>query len=293
MVANPQTVALHQTLRLQDGRRLGFADFGPEGRPVLYCHGWPSSRLEPLAFVHLARELGVRVIAADRPGYGLSDARPGRTLVDWAADVRELSEHLGLGRFGLLGLSGGGPYALACAARIPELVSGVALVCALGPTDVPGCTSGMVAVNRWLLALARHAPWLAEKVASASLRLIWGRGEQPIPKRLESNLPEADRRVLADPGLRQALTASTREALRGGPQGATADGLLYARPWEFDLADIRIPVHLWHGEQDVIVPPAMGHYLARNIPGCQAIFSQTDGHFSLPFGRLREALRVI
>ncbi len=237
--------------------------------------------------------LGVRLIAPDRPGYGLSDLQPERRIKDWVKDVTELADHLDLKRFGVLGISGGGPFALACAATIPERVSQLVLVCALGPVDTPEATQGMVALNRWLLSLARNAPWLAEKIATTCLRLLWRKGEQVIPEQIEARLPEADRRVLAKTELREALIASAREALRQGPSGAATDGLLYARTWGFNLHEIRVPVHLWHGEQDVVVPPAMGRFLARTLPQCQAHFSANDGHFSLPYGRMEEILGAV
>jgi pimeloyl-ACP methyl ester carboxylesterase len=125
------------------------------------------------------------------------------------------------------------------------------------------------------------------------LRLFWGRGEQVLPKQAETRLPEPDRRALSSPDLRAALIASSTEALRSGVQGAAADGLLYARPWDFDLRKIRVPIHLWHGEQDVILPVLMGRFLAANIPNCKARFCPEDGHFSLPFNKTREILQVV
>jgi pimeloyl-ACP methyl ester carboxylesterase len=282
---------LSQQIRLSDGRMLGFAEYGdPEGAALLYCHGWPSSRLEPRTVENLLASLPVRVIAPDRPGYGLSTFQHHRTIGDWPSDVNQLADHLGLTRFAVLGVSGGGPYAAACAARIPERLSVVGLVCALAPLDSPEVTDGMVALNRRLLSFARHTPWLAQKLGVLCLQALWGKGEQVIPEQIESRLPAADKRALASPELRQALIASSVEGLRVGLQGAARDGFLYARPWGIRLQDIRSTVKLWHGEKDVVVPPAMGRYLAKTIPGCQANFFPEDGHFSLPYTRLREIL---
>jgi pimeloyl-ACP methyl ester carboxylesterase len=161
----------------------------------------------------------------------------------------------------------------------------------MAPADAPEATEGMVAINRWLLSIARRFPRLAEAVAGICLRVIWHKGEQAIPKQIENRLPPTDREAMASSELRNALIASSTEALRGGVRGAATDGLLYGRPWGFSLKDIRAPVFLWHGEKDVVVPATMGHYLADNIPGCKAWFYPEDGHFSLPFTRLPEILK--
>jgi len=282
-----------QKMRLKDGRNLGFAEYGRDnGFPVIYCHGWPSSRLEAQPMSEVCLKSGVRMIAPDRPGLGLSDFQPGRRIVDFTEDVRQLSAHLGLRKFAVLGISGGGPYAVACAARIPEQLSSTLLVCSMAPADAPEATAGMVALNRWLLSMARRYPRVAYCVAGICLRAIWRRGEQPLPKQIEKRLPPADREALTSSVLREALSASSSEALRGGVRGAAADGLLYGRPWGFSLRDIRSSVFVWHGEKDVIVPATMGHYLADSIPGCKAWFYPEDGHFSLPFTLLEEILKL-
>ena len=281
----------NQRILLGDGRRLGFAEYGdPRGTPILYFHGWPSSRLEARAMRGVIAEMGLRIIAPDRPGYGLSDFKPERAMVDWTEDVAALADHMDLRRFAVLGISGGGPYAAACAATLSERLTSVLLVCSMGPTDTPEATEGMVPLNRWLLAFARNTPWLAQRAAGFCLRTLWGTGDQVIPEQIESCLPESDQQTLSDPELRSLLTESSREGLRPGVDGAAWDGFLFSRPWDFDLQQIRMPVHLWHGEQDVVVPASMGHFLAKNIPGCVARFYPEDGHFSLPFSRMREIL---
>lgn len=282
---------LHQQITLRDGRQLGFAEHGgPTGRPVFYCHGWPSSRLESSALSPVCAELGLRVIAPDRPGCGLSDFKAGRSVPEWATDLSELADHLGVERFAVLGVSGGGPYAAACAAKIPQRVSAAALVCSMAPLDAPGITKGMVFTHLCLLRFAQLLPRVAQKIAEPCMRAIWGKGAQAIPRHIEDQLPELDQQVLASPELRAILTTSSQEAFRHGPRGPACDGMLYSRPWGLRLRDIRVPVHLWHGERDIIVPAAMGHYLTEAIPDCRARFLPEDGHFSLPFNHLREIL---
>jgi pimeloyl-ACP methyl ester carboxylesterase len=282
---------LNQQIRLRDGRKLGFAEYGlQQGIPIFYFHGWPSSRLEPRAVQQACSDLGIRLIAPDRPGFGLSDFQSRRTIPDFTSEVCQLADYLGIQRFTALGVSGGGPYAAACAAKIPERVSLALLVCSVAPADAPNATEGMVTLNRWLLSIAHRAPWLALCIGGICLRALWRKGQQVIPQPIEARLALADKQTLASEELRAALTASASEALRQGVRAAAADGLLLGQPWRFSLQEIRVPVHLWHGEMDVVVPPAMGRYLAGAIPNCRAKFYPQDGHFSLPFTRLREIL---
>ncbi len=281
----------HRQHRLPDGRRIGFADCGPpDGLPVFYFHGWPSSRLEGTLWEEACSQLKVRLVAPDRPGYGLSDPKPRRTIPDWAADVAGLADHLRLERFRVLGISGGGPYAAVCAAKLPKRVVRAALVCSVSPMDAPAITKGMVPLHRCLLAFGRRTPWLAEKLGLGLLRFFWGKGRQVMPERVRLRLPPPDQEALASDVLRLGLIAASTEAFRQGVHGALSDGLLYARAWGFPLAEITVPVLLWQGELDNIVPPSMGRYMAARISGSKARFYPADGHFSLAFTRTREIL---
>src|SRR6476661_2822678 len=150
-------------IRLPDGRALGFAEWGdPAGRPVFLFHGTPGSRLSRHPDESQARAQGVRLITVDRPGYGLSDPLPRRRLLDWPADVAALAAALRLERFALVGVSGGGPHALACAYACPDRVTAVALIGGAGPMDDPVALRQMMWVNRAALRLAPRLPgWSA------------------------------------------------------------------------------------------------------------------------------------
>ncbi len=283
-----------QQVKLPDGRRLGFAEYGAaSGKTVLYFHGWPGSRLEPQAVKGAEDRMGARVIAVDRPGYGLSDFQDHRRILDWPEDISRLVEALGLGRFAVMGVSGGGPYAAVCAAKLPERVTAEAMVCGVRPLDQPGATEGMTGTNRWLLHLAQTLPWLARTVTASFLRWYWDYEHEVLPKAVLESLPAVDREALAQPALRNMLLANWREAFRQGSRGMLWDGNLYAWPWGFRLDEIKVPVQLWQGELDMIVPPSMGRYCASVIPNCQARFCLDDGHFSLPFNRTQEILAGI
>ena len=136
----------HQQVTLQDGRMLGYAEYGaPEGMPAFYFHGFPGSRLDYqlVDTGEAAAEANARIVAPDRPGYGLSDFRRGRKILDWPNDVTELADALGIDRFAVLGISGGGPYAAACVLTIPRRLTVTAIVCGMGPSDAPGMKDGV------------------------------------------------------------------------------------------------------------------------------------------------------
>ena len=272
---------LDRTLSLPDGRRLGYADLGdPRGAPAFFFHGWPSSRLEAIRAHRAARRLRVRLLALDRPGYGLSDFHPGRTLRDWPDDVARFADAMGLERFAVVGNSGGGPYALACAWRLADRVACTALVAALGPCDDDAARRPLPAWARLGLGLAFRAP----RCAAAVYRLL-GTVPRRAPNLLLAQgaftLCPADRRALREVRFRRLIERTYREAHRQGSRGPAHDVLLYSRPWGFGPEDVAAPVRLWHGECDTIVPVAMGRALARRLPRCRATFLPGEGHFSL------------
>lgn len=253
-------------LRLADGRNLEYAEWGdPGGVPVIHMHGLPGSRLETHAPDAVYRRLGVRLITVDRPGYGLSDPKPGRTLQDWPADLGALADHLELERFGLTALSGGGPFALAAAARLPDRLTGVALAGCLAPLDHPGALAGMRWLNRLGLLLAAHAPW-SLAVAYRVLRQVLDRSPDFFLAWMTGDKPPPDRGLIEQPAIHEALEIMLQEAVRKGVLGAVQEVRLIALPWGFDLADVRVPVHLWHGVLDDTAPIAQADYLAAHLP---------------------------
>lgn len=282
-----------RTLRLRDGRALGFAEYGdPRGRPLVFFHGFPGSRLDGALVEGEARAARIRLIAPDRPGMGGSSARPGRGLLDWASDVSELADALALERFPIVGVSGGGPFALACARAIPERLSAIGIACGMGPSDDPELLRGMLVWNRLGLRAARVAPWLARPVMTA-VRPLALTAPRLLVGRLARTLPEPDASVFRDERLRALLAASFREAFRSGARGPADDGRIYARPWGFALGEVEARVHLWHGERDHVVPVTLGRRVARELPRCDARFSAEDGHFSLVLRRCREVLETL
>lgn len=275
---------------LHDGRRLAYREYGRAGgTPIVYCHGFPGSRMEAALAGDAAARQGIRLIAVDRPGFGGSDYQPGRRVVDWPDDVAELTQRLELPRFGVLGVSGGAPYALACGAALGERVTRIGIVCGVGPA---GFMDGYraLSLHRAVLALARGIPGAA-RVQCAAVGCAVHRLPALAMRFLGSSPP--DRRVLADARVRQALLRSMQEAFRAGSRGPARDLRLLTRPWGFRSEDVEVPVELWHGEQDAVVPPSATRRQERLLPHASARYYPNDGHYSIVLDHMGEILRAL
>jgi pimeloyl-ACP methyl ester carboxylesterase len=258
--------------RLPNGRMIGYAEYGTkDAPPVIYCHGWPTSRLE----AGLGPDLNLRLIAPDRPGYGLTDPIPKATLKDQAQDIRHLAGHLGLKRFAVVGVSGGGPLAAACAYYLPDLVSALTLISAVPPPHAvtKGRLATLMRFGRWpalgkpVMTMARDfilAPNRAEAVAYAR------------------KLPGRDGAVMTREK-RAALLGAMREGLKQGIQGAVTDATIYGHNWGFRLEDITISTTAWQGELDQLIPPQSVQAF-RAIPGVTIRDMPGHGHYSLAMG---------
>lgn len=284
----------NQKIKLKDGRTLGYDEYGsPDGKPVFVFHGTPSSRLAG-RFVHEAGiRLKARCAAIDRPGIGLSDFKPRWRILDWPDDVTELADALEIDRFAVLGVSGGGPHAAACAFKIPQRLTKVAIISGVSPYDVPGVTDGMNRSDRLGSSLARRAPWLFTwllRVSYGMMARSARRNPDGFISGIRKELPESDKAVLDQPEVRHWLVDSFLEAVRSGTQGAARDYSLLTCKWGFRPQDISIEVYLWHGEVDNMAPPAMGRYMANNIPNCQARFLPNEGHISLLVNHAEEIM---
>jgi pimeloyl-ACP methyl ester carboxylesterase len=272
------SIADDGVLKLSDGRRLGYAQYGqPDGEPIVYFHGHPGSRLEASLAHKAAAASSFRVVALDRPGYGLSDFQPGRAIIDWPSDVAQAADALGIDRFSVAGASGGGPYALACAWRLAGRVVQAAVISGVGPFQVPGSTAGMRWQNRAGFRLAARWPGLARLLMRSMRRSISSRPERTI-EALARAMSPADAEIVRRPEVRALLIADIREAFRQGSDGAAHDMMLLGRPWGFSLREIEQDVYLWQGEADTLVPPAMGRYQAEQLPHCHATMLPGAGH---------------
>ena len=274
----PQTPKMEQiarSIRLRNGRLLGYAEGGdPDGVPVLYFHGFPGSRLEATLFP----VPGVRLIGVDRPGYGLSTPDRHRRLTDWPADIAEFADRVGLDRFGVIGLSGGGPYGAMVAHALSDRVSALALVCGLGPPDAPGMMAGRLK----LLGSVGQSRLARFGLSQLARRLIHSDRAMMRLKRVRDRMPRAGADIdLMRGGLDNAMLANWREGLARSSLGMSTDARIYGEDWPFDPSVIAVPTTIWHGRADTIVPVSIGEYYAKAMPEAEAHFPESDGHFSV------------
>ena len=291
---------MERTVRTSDGRVLAVEEAGdPAGRPVLMQGGTPGSRLLYGPHARDAAERGLRLIGYDRPGYGGSSPRPGRTVADCASDVRAICSDLGIDRLAMWGASGGGPHVLACAALLPDLVVAAATLASLAPFDADGLDyfDGMAPENVEDVVLYLSDQAAARAKTDRDRAEILDEAPGDVAELADSAaddasdgfgpvLPSVDVAAM-EAGLGDFFAAAMRDGLAPGSEGWWEDNCLL-RPWGFSLSDITVPVLLLHGRQDIFVPFGHGQWLAAHIPGVKPLLTDDDGHLSLLQNRVPE-----
>jgi len=262
-------------------RRVAFEVGGSaDGTPVFLLHGTPGSRSGPRPRASVLYRLGIRLVSYDRPGYGGSDPQPGRTVADAAADIQAIADELELDTFGVVGRSGGGPHALACAALLGNRVSRAACLVGLAPSDAEDLD--------WYAGMSRsnteeykngNIPELRAQISALAER-IREDPEQMLNDLLKDDLVDSDESVVRDVAIQRLLTNTYQEAVRKGGDGWVDDVLALRRPWRFDPASIKVPVLLWHGADDVFSPASHTLWLAQQIQGSVVAVQSGAAHFS-------------
>ncbi len=291
-----------ETIQLSDGRTLAYLDTGDsKGRPVFYFHGGPGSRLEGLFYDELNQQLGIRMIATDRPGYGLSDFQEDRSYLDWPDDISELADQLGIDRFAVLGWSSGGPYAAVVAHEIPQRITVAAIVAGEGPytsDDYPqsvltGDAFGGSGINKLFMWSADNGPWLMRTLFRMMRIPIFS---DPVGFAADAGgaaLQAKDNQFfIHDFG--HEFAAVTVEAFRRGVKGITRDYTIERLDWPFELEEIRTPtVLVFHGEEDTGVDPRISEYVCRCIPSCdEPTMYPGEGH-SVVYYRYEEIVQAM
>jgi pimeloyl-ACP methyl ester carboxylesterase len=276
----PKPPRLEGTVRLPDERTLGFAEFGPpNGKPIFWFHGTPGARRQIPPEARLAAYArGVRLIGVDRPGVGDSTPHLYPSLQAWARDIAMVADRLGIRRFGLIGLSGGGPYVLACAHALPERVVAGAVLGGVAPTQGPDAPEG------GLVSFAAHFEpllrYLHEPLGVMLTALVWmlRPAASPVFNLYMHMSPEGDRAVFARPEMKAMFIDDLMHGSRWGLRAPVYDLMLFSRPWGFRLRDIRVPIRFWHGDADHLVPLAHGRRQAQLVPDAALSVRPGESH---------------
>ena len=281
------------TLELGDGRTLGYAEYGDaKGAPLFFFHGLPGSRYQSAMLDSAAREVGVRVIGPDRPGFGKSTFDGSRRFDTWPEDVRQLADHLGLDRFHAAGISGGGVYTLATAHALGDRVLSAGVISGGGDISTPEALEGMHPQNRAIFELAKQGP---EAVATAMAPLRDAVRDNPdlALEQVKAGLPPADLDLIERrPEFMEVMRDDGIEAMREGTNGVGYEAWLFVQPWGFDVSEIKRPVVLWHGDDDRNAPLSHAQALADKMPDAELVVWTGMGHLTA-FERLDEILQKL
>jgi pimeloyl-ACP methyl ester carboxylesterase len=275
MIVEMQLTA-DKVVRLRDGRSMGYAQYGKhDGFPVVNAHGGLACRLDVAAADTVGSACGIRLISPDRPGVGLSDPQPGRTVLDWAHDVAELLDQIDVDHFAVMGWSMGGQYAAAVGHALRHRVTRVAIIAGALPLTEPGVFEELPMMDRFLTRMSQRAPWPAQqwfrmmRFAARAAPGFYG-------WLAARSLGPADGAVIRDQGF-GTFARMSREAARQ-LSGIVEEYRAWVRPWGFAPEDLRVPVDVWAGTRDELVDPSWPHRLARRIPGA-TLNIRDGGHF--------------
>ena len=270
-------------LTLADGRQLDVSITGPDdGVPLVFHHGTPGSIAPYGPLAQTCADRGLRLVTYSRAGYGSSTRRPGRRVVDVVDDVRQVLDSIGADRCIVAGWSGGGPHALACGARLGDRVAGVLSIASAAPYAVDGLDflAGMGTDNIEEFGLALQGEDALRPFLDVAAAELGGIDLEGLITSMTTLLPEIDCDRLRA-GFGTYLVEQYHGAATVSAAGWLDDDLAFTRPWGFELDEISVPVLLWQGSADLMVPFAHGQWLARHIPGVRAYLEADEGHVSV------------
>ena len=276
-----RSVERQGTAHTADGRTLTFVERGAEdGVPILVCHGTPGSRYTRHPDPGLYERHGARMVVYDRPGYGGSDPKPGRSVADAAADIAAIADELGFERFAVVGGSGGAPHALACGALLGDRVLRVGALVTPAPSDTDDFDffAGLAELNVKEFGAALEGPDAIDAYLQPFVDEMQ-RDPDAVIEQISSELPEVDRAIVARPEFRKIMLESFDEAIRQGVRGWADDDLAFAKPWGFEPEAVEVEVRLWQGELDVLAPRSHGEYVASRLPNARFELLEGGGHF--------------
>ena len=271
-----------QTITLNDGRKLGYMKYGdPNGFPILAFHGTPGSRIWFFDNDQTSISLGINLITIDRPGYGLSDRLPNRTVLDFAGDIMEFANKMQLEQFSVLGVSGGGVYSAACAYQLPDRIVRAGLISTIKEFKNGKPPKEMIWSNRISFILSRKFPWIIKWNFRQQKKLI-EKNPEAYTRSIQRNIKhlcKADQKLMSEEQNAELLRLHLKEAFRRGVSEVVYELTLLSQKWGFEYDKIRTPIELWHGTEDTLAPIAPIKEMAELIPNCNSHYINGQGHF--------------
>jgi pimeloyl-ACP methyl ester carboxylesterase len=278
-----------QKLLLSNGSTVALSEYGdPQGVPIFFCHGWPSSRTMAELADEAGRDLGARIISPDRPGIRDSPFQAERRLIDWPPLLAEIADRMGIDRFRILAISGGAPYAYASGWMTPERVEKIAVVSGAPPLDELSDYAGLLPIHRHMLQLRNWWPGLLKRLFYFARPFVAMRMPIRLRPLLLKFLQPCDANVLRESRAFDVCFESARQAWRSSAHGVMTDAEIYATPWGFPLEEVRVPISLWHGTKDRTFAPGLAKDVAARLPICQFHLIEGAGHYSLPIRYIHE-----
>jgi pimeloyl-ACP methyl ester carboxylesterase len=281
-------VILEKLLQINN-QKLGVYEYGQEdGQVVFYFHGFPGSRLDGVLFDFepLARDLGLRIIAIDRPGIGNSDFQPNRKLQNWISTVSSIADLIKVDKFSVLAISGGAPYGFAVAYGLPDRLYSLTIVSGMGPFDYRESLNGTAMLIPKLNSIIR-------KIIVWLMNIGIKKNPEKFKRNIINTLPECDNKYLVQSGKINDVVFAFQEALKQGLNGYLQEAKIYKNKWQFNLSEIRAKVILWHGTADNNVKIELAQRIESEIPDCKANYIENEGHFSLTGKYLKNILTEI
>ena len=279
-------------VQLEGGGHIAYDEYGdPAGAPVLFCHGWPSSRSMAQLTDDAARALRLRIISPDRPGISGSSFKPERKLSEWPPIVAALTRQLRIQAFRVLAISGGAPYAFITGAAFPEQVQAIAVVSGAPPIAELSDHAGLWRIHRWMLQVHARNPAVMRGLFRVARPIACIRMSLRYRPFLRLVLQKMDAEALRDQRAFEACFESSREAWRASLEGVMTDAEIFAQPWGFRLEEVKVPVRIWHGTKDRTFSFRLAVDIARRLPHAELHIVEGAGHYSLPIRHIEQILR--
>lgn len=274
---------------LSDGRNLGYHEYGElNGFPVFAFHGLPGSRIWFEEDDETCSSLGVRLLTVDRPGFGNSDQKKNRAFLDFSDDIHELANSLGLTKYSVFGVSGGGVYSAALAYKYPESIHKCGLISTVNQFEKGVPPKDMASENRTVFTLSKRFPWLMKFLLNQQKKLIEQQPKRYVASIMANtkHLCEADRVIMEKKENAEFLVMHMGEAFKNGVAGTVIEAKLFTQHWGFEASEIKVPVELWHGTEDTLSPINPVKKLGSEIPNCNQNFVKGKGHFLTEYPKI-------